>query len=106
MGTQPQLQTLLEQLLGPEPEDKLQVYFQGPGKQNMVYPCIVYKRDFAKTQFADNGPYRFTFRYQVTVIAKEPDSEIPAKVAALPMSTYLRGYPAENLNHDVFTLYF
>jgi hypothetical protein len=72
----------------------------------MQYPCIVYQRDTATTEFANNVPYNRTLRYQVTVIDPDPDSEVPGKVAALPMSTLNRFYAVDNLNHDVFQLYF
>lgn len=72
----------------------------------MKYPAIVYKRDTADTQFAGNIPYRNTLRYQVTVIDRDPDSDIPVKVAALPMCLFNRHFVANNLNHDVFNLYF
>ena len=70
------------------------------------YPCIVYNRDVSITQFAGNKPYRNTDKYLVTVIDRNPDSEIPKKVAALPMSIHNRFFIADNLNHDVFSLYF
>lgn len=82
------------------------VYFQPPNGLQMVYPCIVYKRDQANTIFADNNPYRNTKRYQVTVIDRDPDSVIPDKVAAFPLCTFNRFFTADNLNHDVFNLYF
>jgi hypothetical protein len=72
----------------------------------MAYPCIVYQRDNAITDFADNIPYRYKKRYQVTVIDKNPDSDIPDKVAGLPMCTFYRFFVADNLNHDVYVLYF
>jgi len=72
----------------------------------MKYPCIVYNRDFADTQFAGNNPYNYVKRYQVTVIDRDPDSVIPDKVAALPMCLFNRFFVANNLNHDVFNLYF
>jgi hypothetical protein len=72
----------------------------------MKYPCIVYKRDTADSKFASNNPYRFTQRYQVTVIDRDPESAIPNKVAALPLCVYSRFYAVEGLNHDVFNLYF
>lgn len=95
------LQALLEAIVGTD-----NVYFQPPSNVQIKYPCIVYKRDTAETVFADNNPYRYTKRYQVTVIDRNPDSDIPDKVAALPMCTMARFYTADNLNHDVFTLYF
>lgn len=72
----------------------------------MEYPAIVYKRETASTEFAGNDPYRYTKRYQVTVIDRNPDSEIPDKVAAMPMCVHNRFFTANNLNHDVFVLYF
>lgn len=82
------------------------VYFQPTTNTKMVYPAIVYKRDFAETLFADDRPYRREKRYAVTVIDRDPDSPIPDKVADLPMCTFNRFYTAEDLNHDVFTLFF
>jgi hypothetical protein len=72
----------------------------------MTYPCIVYERDNADTIFANNSPYRYTKRYQVTVIERDPDSGIPGELAKLPMCTFSRHFTADNLHHDVFTLYF
>jgi hypothetical protein len=96
-----QLQELLEELLGSG-----NVYFQPPANVRMAYPCIVYKRDGGETLFAGNNPYRHTKRYQVTVIDRDPDSLIPDKVAALPMCTFERHFAADNLNHDVYNIFF
>lgn len=71
----------------------------------MQYPCIVYQRHSARTDFAGNEPYRYDKRYQVTVIDRNPDSEIPDKVAGLRLCVFDRHYVANNLNHDVFNLY-
>ena len=101
MGQRLDLQALFETLLGSGA-----VYFQPPASLEMSYPCIVYQRDNAITDFADNDPYRFTQRYQVTVIDRNPDNSIVAKIAALPMCLYNRYFAANNLNHDVFVLYF
>lgn len=101
MALRSQLQDLLKDLLGTD-----KVYFQPPPNVNMVYPCIVYKRDFANTEFAGNKPYKHMKRYQVTVIDPNPDSLIPDKIAALPMCVFDRFYTADNLNHDVYKLFF
>jgi hypothetical protein len=98
MGQRLQLQNLLETIT-----DK--VYFQPPANVQMEYPCIVYQKDGATSRFAGNIPYRYNRRYQVTVIDRNPDSEITDKVAALPMCVFDRSFVAENLNHDVFSLY-
>lgn len=82
------------------------VYFQPPNNVALLYPCIVYHRDYAKTEFADNKPYSHEKRYMVTVIDKDPDSDIPGKVAALPKSSFNRFFAADNLNHDVYLVFF
>lgn len=99
MAPRLELQALLEDLAP-------NVYFQPPENVKLAYPCIIYKRDYAQVQFADNNPYRNTKRYMVTVIDRDPDSAIPDKVAALPMCIFNRFYTADNLNHDVFNLFF
>jgi hypothetical protein len=82
------------------------VYFQPPTNVRLEYPCIIYKRDFANTKFADGKPYDHIVRYAITVIDQNPDSEIPKKVAMLPMSLFNRFYTVDNLNHDVYNVYF
>lgn len=82
------------------------VYFQPPSNVSMKYPCIVYRRDYAKAEFADNEPYKHRKRYQVTVIDPNPDSDIPDKVAKLPMCSFDRFFTADNLNHDIYNLFF
>jgi hypothetical protein len=82
------------------------VYFQPPTNVQLEYPCIVYRRDFADTKFADDAPYNYTKRYMIMIIDPDPDSEIPSKVAALPMSLFNRFYTADELNHDVYNVYF
>jgi hypothetical protein len=99
MGLRLELQKLLEEITD-------NVYFQPPTNIQLKYPCIIYKRDFADTEFADNTPYTYKWRYMVTVIDQNPDSEIPGKVATLPMSLFNRFYTVDNLNHDVFSIYF
>jgi len=72
----------------------------------MKYPCIVYKRDDEDVIYADNKRYRAKTRYKVTVIDEDPDSDIPDKVAELPLCAFDRNFSTENLNHDVYNLYF
>ena len=82
------------------------VYFQPPPTVQMEYPAIVYHRDYELTNHADDVPYKQRKRYLVTVIDRDPDSPIPDKVADLPLATYNRFYTADNLNHDVYTIFF
>lgn len=100
MGQRLQLHQILKGL-GAE-----KVYFQPPANVTMVYPCIVYQRDFEETTHADNLLYSHSKRYQVTVIDSNPDSEIPDEVAALPMSSFQRFFVVDNLNHNIYNVYF
>ena len=82
------------------------VYFQPPNGLQMVYPCITYERDDVDTRYANNFPYTTDIRYMITVIDRDPDSAIVKQVALLPMSSFNRSFQADDLNHDVYTLYF
>lgn len=99
MAPRLQLQSLLETFVE-------NVYFQPPENITLKYPCIIYKRDYANSMFADDIPYNYTLRYSIMVIDRDPDSVIPSKVAAMPMSLFNRFFTAENLNHDVFSVYY
>lgn len=81
-------------------------YFQPPSNIKMVYPAIVYKLDRANTDFADNLPYRYKKRYMITVIDRDPETQIPHDVAKLPMCTLDRTYSADDLNHYVLSIFF
>lgn len=99
MGRRLDLQKVLEALTP-------NVYFQPPENVQMSYPCIVYGRDLTHSAYAGNVPYRSTLRYQVTVIDRNPDTDLFDMVVKLPMCTHTRSFKAQNLNHDVFALYF
>lgn len=102
MGSRLELQSKLEILLGTE-----NVYFQPPATVRLVYPCIIYNRSNIKVEHADNMPYTMKKRYTVTVIDRNPDSVIGESILqTLPLCNYDRAYAADNLNHDVLTVYY
>lgn len=101
MAPRLELQAILEDLLGSR-----NVYFQPPAAVTMKYPCIVYNRDSIDTKFADNNPYHHSKRYSITVIDRDPDTKISDKVASLPSCSFSTHFTSDNLNHDVFNLYF
>ena len=82
------------------------VYFQPPETIKMVYPCIVYQKTNIASSFADNIRYKAVKRYSVTVIDSDPDSGIPDKLLELPLCSFDRHFTQNNLNHDVYSLYF
>lgn len=102
MGQRVDLHTILSQILG----DNKRIYFQPPASVEMNYPAIVYHRDNIDIEHADNKSYTKTTRYQVTVIDRDPDSDLPGKIADLPMCSYSRAFKSGGLNHDIFQLYF
>lgn len=101
MASRLQLQTELEELLGSR-----NVYFQPPASVRMQYPAIVYSRSNIENRHADNNVYMQSYFYEITVIDEDPDSEIVEKVSKLPTCRFDRHHKADNLNHDVFTLYY
>lgn len=83
-----------------------QVYFQPPPTIQMTYPCVVYRRDDIKTDFASNGLYKKMKRYSLTVIDRNPDSTIPDTILGLEHCSFDRHFTKDGLNHDVFQLFF
>lgn len=82
------------------------VYYQPPESVKMEYPAIVYVREDINNNHADNSVYAQSHSYQITVIDKDPDSEIVEAVSKLPRCRFNRHFTSDNLNHDVFILYF
>lgn len=101
MDRRPNLHTQLVNLLGSR-----NVYFQPPPSVQMRYPAIIYNRSNIDTKYANNAVYLNDVAYQITVIDSDPDSEIVMKVANLPKCRFDRHYVSDNLNHDVFTIYY
>lgn len=83
------------------------IYFQPPSDVQMTYPAIVYERDTAESKYANNFPYKFDKKYQLTLITRNPDEDAIFKaLVELPMCAHERFYVSDNLNHDVFVIYF
>lgn len=81
-------------------------YFQPPSNAAMVFPCITYERSTINTNHANDKPYLHDRRYTVTVIDKDPDSALVTAVAELPKSRHASFFVANQLNHDVFDIFF
>ena len=101
MSRRIELQALLEAII-----ESRNVYFQPPATLKMNYDCIRYERQKIDSVYADNNPYQLYDRYQLTVIYRDPDSELPRKIALLPMCSHERHYTADNLHHDIFNIYY
>ena len=101
MGSRLELHDLLCEILGSK-----NAYYQPPESIKMNYPAIVYSRSDIDNRYADNSVYMQFHEYQIIVIDEDPDSEIVKKVSNMPNISFDRHYTSDNLNHDVFTLYF
>lgn len=83
------------------------VYFQPPESVELHYPCIVYRRSSGDTKYSNDMPYLFAQAYEVTIIDPDPDSCYIRKMAmGFPKIRFNRHFVNDNLNHDVFTLYY
>lgn len=80
-------------------------YFDPPASVKMAYDAIRYTRKKIESTFANNAVYNQHDCYEVTAIYRNPDSDLPRKLSRLPMCSHDRHYVADNLHHDVFTLY-
>ena len=101
MATRLELQSKLEEFLGFK-----HVYYQPPENIKMEYPAIKYSKSNIQTRSADDRTYSKMTRYEIIVIDRKPDNPVIDELLKLPYCSYDRSYKAENLNHDVLTLYF
>ena len=101
MNNRLELHELLCQTLGSR-----NVYFQPPESVKIKYPAIVYSRNRIENVSADNITYKQNVSYTITVIDRDPDSEIVERVSLIPHIAYDRSYVADNLNHDVFRIFY
>ena len=101
MDNRPTLQAIFENILGSR-----NVYFQPPASVQMKYPAIVYSRKNISSRFSNDGLYVYSPCYEVILIDKNPDSEFVEKILQLPYCMFDRHYESDNINHDVFTIYY
>lgn len=80
-------------------------YFNPPSSVQMKYPAIRYSLNNVNLTFANNGVYRKTPSYEVTLIDGNPDSEYVDKILQIPYCRFDRFYIADNLNHWTFTIH-
>lgn len=101
MASRLELQSKLEELL-----ESRNVYYQPPESIKIGYPAIVYSKSDIISEFANDARYSKKNRYELIVISKKPDDLVIDKLLEFPYCSYDRHYKADNLNHDVLTLYF
>lgn len=101
MASRVELQKELEKLLKTR-----HVYYQAPETVKMEYPAIRYKKSDIDTKHANDKPYIHKTKYEIIVIDRKPDNPVINEILKLPTCTYSTYYTADNLHHDVMTLYY
>lgn len=111
------LQNILEEIfrIFHEADGQQHVYYQPDSNIKLHYPCVVYVRDGEVPYIADNKRYCTNWSYRLTIIDPDPISScinsegtktIIDAISELPKCSYIRHFVNENLNHDVFKIYY
>lgn len=82
------------------------VYFQPPTNVTMRYPAIVYNLSDIENRHANDGVYSFTNQYQITLIDRNPETDVVYKINQIQTANFIRSYSSDNLNHWVFEIFF
>lgn len=83
------------------------VHFQPPPNVHLVFPSIVYRRKSIDTISADNRSYKNQTLYQLELIDPNPDTPfVDDLLEKFSMIKHVNNFKSDNLNHDVFDLYY
>lgn len=94
-----ELQELLKEYCGT-------VYFQPPSSIRINYPCIVYNRSTDYINRANDKLYMKEKMYRVTVMDKNPDSDIADRLQELPWAVIISRDVIDNIYHTTLNIYY
>ena len=100
MADRLELHSVLQELLGSS-----NVYYQPPESIKMQYDAIRYSKKTVDSKYANDRKYSMIDCYEIIVISRLPDNPVIKKLLSLPYCSYDRPYVADNLHHDVLTIY-
>ena len=100
MADRLELHSVLQELLGSS-----NVYYQPPESIKMQYDAIRYSKKTIDSKYANDRKYSMIDCYEIIVISRLPDDPVTKKLLSLPYCSYDRHYIADNLHHDVLTIY-
>ena len=101
MADRLELHSVLQELLGSS-----NVYYQPPESIKMQYDAIRYSKKTINSKYANDKKYSMIDCYEIIVISRLPDNPVIKKLLSLPYCSYDRHYIADNLHHDVLTIYY
>ena len=101
MADRLELHSVLQELLGSS-----NVYYQPPESIKMQYDAIRYSKKTINSKYANDRKYSMIDCYEIIVISRLPDNPVIKKLLSLPYCSYDRHYVADNLHHDVLTIYY
>ena len=101
MADRLELHSVLQELLGSS-----NVYYQPPESIKMQYDAIRYSKKTINSKYANDRKYSMIDCYEIIVISRLPDNPVIKKLLSLPCCSYDRHYVADNLHHDVLTIYY
>lgn len=101
MADRLELHSLFQELL-----ESSNVYYQPPESIKMQYDAIRYSKKNIVSKYANDRKYSMMDCYEVIVISRLPDNPVIKKLLSLPYCSYDRHYVADNLHHDVLTIYY
>ena len=81
------------------------VFYQPGSDTRLAYPCLLYKLTDIPFDPANNCPYKVDHVYELTVIDRDPVSQLREAVVMLPNCSLTRIYESDGLHHYVFRIY-
>lgn len=92
----------LRQILG-----STNTFFQPPESVKIKYPCFVYEFSKDHDLHADDMAYLTHTGYDVTAITKDPDVTYKNELKAeFRHCEWVRSFISDNLNHNIYKIYF
>lgn len=80
-------------------------YFEPPESVRMQYDAVVYNRSTLNVRRADNKTYHARDAYEVTVISRDPETEVPKLLQEhFERCNPGRFFVRDNLHHFPFTI--
>lgn len=87
--------------------DPERVHFQPSESVKLKFPCLIFKFDGYKDFFANDGRHMLREKYSVTHVYQNPEADLQEEIlSSFLFASFDRPYIADNLYHDVYTIYY